>query len=102
MAEELVQLVAFNLNHKVRVKLTETGKEAMKENHRQLYCDWKQPPEFRPRKEDEEGWSEWQLWDLMNELGRYCIDGPDVPFEPSIRLEFPAPTVRVREEVRDG
>ena len=63
----------FNINNKVRVKLTDYGRQALARQHNGL-------------KEDAEGWSEWQLWHLMQELGHLCCLGCQVPFETTIQL----------------
>jgi hypothetical protein len=36
--------------------------------------------------EDGEGWSKWQLWELMNAFGDRLYNGCRVPFETKIRL----------------
>jgi hypothetical protein len=50
----------FNINDRVKVKLTLYGRSKLFEN--EFY--------FLPE-EDEDGWSEWQLWVLMEQLGKY-------------------------------
>lgn len=77
----------FNLNHKVRVKLTERGREVMTINHRKLWGEFRaEIVPVREVKEDAEGWSEWQLWDLMHEFGAHCYNGCRVPFETEIEI----------------
>jgi len=78
----------FNINHYVKVKLTERGRKILKEQHEELIRgplgilgDMKT---YKPKKEDGEGWSTWQMWDLMVTLGRYCYMGPMPPFETEI------------------
>ncbi len=73
----------FNINEKVRVKLTDTGRE--------IYL--KQWLETMPANilcklplEDEQGWSEWQLWGLMNTFGPHCRLGSVLPFDTTIEL----------------
>lgn len=78
----------FNLNEYVRVKLTKRGHELLEAQHRDLQAAVPAVGEYKPPKE-EEGWSRWQLWDLMSKLGKHCIMGPPVPFETTIEIEFP-------------
>ena len=76
----------FNLNDYVMVRLNDKGKKILKEQHDKLYA--RLPVEalrkYRPPKEDENGYSKWQLWTLMNELGHACFIGFDPPFETEI------------------
>lgn len=79
----------FNLNHNVRVKLTDVGRAAILKNHKNLFGD--RADKFAPRKVIEvEGWSEWQLWELMAEFGPYLSNGRPVPFETEIQMPVPA------------
>jgi len=57
----------FNVNNTVRVQLTPFGRERYREDYKELT---KRYPESLPS-EDADGWSEWQLWDLMATFGRY-------------------------------
>lgn len=79
------ETIRFNLNHHVRVRLTDFGRA---EHQRQ----WQDIAEltslpYTPPKEDAEGWSEWQLWSLMKTFGPCIYMGmPKVPFETDIEL----------------
>lgn len=42
---------------------------------------------YTPPKEDAEGWSEWQLWSLMQQLGNYIQLGDPNVIETDIKLE---------------
>ena len=55
----------MNINDTVKVKLTESGRKFI-----------------RKVQEDEDGWSEWSLWDFMETFGSmlHCK-----PFEPDIK-----------------
>jgi hypothetical protein len=77
----------INLNDKVRVQLTEHG--------RQVHWDeWKALAdhcllidlEYEPPVEDSQGWSEWLLWELMRTFGKHMCNGGSLPFEPAIVL----------------
>jgi hypothetical protein len=67
-------LASFNINYNVHVRLTEEGRNIL---HSQKVTV---PPE------DQNGYSRWQLWVLMNTFGPHLWNGAPVPFEPTIRL----------------
>ena len=73
----------FNINDKVRVRLTEKGRAALIKQHDD-YFEGRVP--YSPPKEDADGWSEWQLWSLMQDLGHLCRLGIDPPFETIIQI----------------
>ena len=95
----------FNINDKVRVKLTDFGRQALELDHSQFWANTTGRPApytYTPPKEDAGGWSEWQLWHLMQDLGRHCRIGGKVPFETTIQLlentpSAPAPEVPMSE-----
>jgi repressor LexA len=70
----------INLNDKVRVKLNDLGREIHKKEN-------DDHPEYQPPEEDENGWSEWQLWTLMRTFGPHMNLGVKVPFETTIELK---------------
>lgn len=55
---------SFNMNHKVYVKLTDKGKEVLKNHYR---------GEFH--KPDENGYYSFQFWVFMNIFGEYVYNG---------------------------
>jgi hypothetical protein len=65
----------FNINDKVRIKVTGYGCEILE--HKDLA--WLEKP-------DEDGWSEWQLWVVMETFGPYIHLGREVPFETTIEI----------------
>lgn len=79
----------LNINHDVKVKLTDYGREIC---HKQwsdtmTYFDRRDKFPYVPPKEDENGWSTWQLWDLMNTFGEVLYMGnPKLPFETEIEI----------------
>ncbi len=75
----------FNVNDKVRVKLTDHGRQALRRRHADLW-DGISPHQYEPPKEDAEGWSEWQMWDLMESLGHMWYMGGPPPFDTTIQL----------------
>ena len=89
------ELVGFNVNDKVRVRLKQKGRDELLRQHRELYTSLGRPDEwYRAPTEDSDGWSSWQLWDLMNRLGHLCTLGFDPPFETEIQFERPTPEPR--------
>lgn len=78
----------FNVNDKVRVKLTPIGKTIHAADHALFWasCGHPSPPEYQPPKEDADGWSEWQLWVLMEAFGKHMHIGCKLPFETAIEL----------------
>jgi hypothetical protein len=78
----------FNVNHKVKVRLTDHGRELHRANYISLFGHWpeKSRPEYILPVEDDNGWSTWQLHSLMNEFGRHMIMGCPVPFGTNIEI----------------
>jgi len=78
----------LNINDTVKVKLNDYGREYLRKQHEELFelCLGRVP--YNPRKEDEEGYSSWQLWDLMNTFGPATYLGAtELPFETEIVIE---------------
>jgi hypothetical protein len=55
--------VPFNINDEVRVKLTDYGRRVLRARHMEFYGG---QLKHTPKKEDNDGWSRWQLWDLLD------------------------------------
>lgn len=64
----------FNINHKVRIQLTDVGRKAWAEqgNH------WNPP--------DAAGFLTEQLWQIMQTFGPLCDNGAPVPFHTDIEI----------------
>jgi hypothetical protein len=79
------QYVTFNTNHTVRVKLTPIGRAELERQHEELRKSFPKlgPWTFRV---DDEGYTEFQLWSLMEQLGHLCHLGMQTPFETDIQL----------------
>ncbi len=77
----------FNINNTVRVKLTDHGRKIHHFQHLELN---KQMPRtrvpYRAPTEDAEGWSEWQLWHLIETFGPHVGMGMKQPFETEIEI----------------
>lgn len=77
----------ININESVRVKLTELGRRALERQHAEFLASTRaERPAYEPPEEDAEGWSEWQLWCLMQDLGHHCGLGRPLPFETTIQV----------------
>lgn len=77
----------FNVNDYVYVKLTDVGIEELERQHKELiehHPNYTSP--FIAPKTDDEGYSKFQLWDLMSRLGHLCKLGCRQPFETTIKL----------------
>lgn len=75
----------FNVNDHVWVRLTDEGREY----HRRWYGARYPMLPYRTPDESNNGWSRWQLWDLMASFGDGIHMGGRVPFETTIRLKEP-------------
>ena len=78
----------FNVNDYVRVRLTDRGRQIHRENFRKLnatlvlHADIK----YTPPPEDADGWSEWQMWDLMSTFGEHMWLSCEPPFGTDIQV----------------
>jgi hypothetical protein len=75
----------FNINHKVRVKLTDNGRGILSRKEH-AFSEAFDLPAKEPLVREVDGWSEWQLWDLMREFGPHIYNGCKVPFETEIEI----------------
>lgn len=78
-----MKFIDFNINHSVKVKLTESGKKHYIEWHLKLNvaCDC---PAI-----DNEGYCEFQMHDLMNIFGERIIMGCPLMFNTNIKIQVP-------------
>ncbi|NQT04172.1 MAG: hypothetical protein HQ580_19255 [Planctomycetes bacterium] len=80
----------FNVNNYVHVRLTESGKKELRRQYDELKREFPQVKHgHHSPKEDENGWSKWQLHVLMNRLGNIMNCGMNPPFETTIKIEAP-------------
>jgi len=86
-----MKFVSFNINDHVKVKLTDDGKEILRGNHAKLMNFYAKAPLIKidPLKieVDEEGYTRFQMWELMYEFGGHVGLGALVPFETTIQVE---------------
>ncbi len=82
--------VPFNTNDYVRVKLTTAGRFRVLQRHVELcnliLAQGGKPRPYSPVKEDAHGWSEWQLWSLMETFGPEMGMGKDLMFATNIEF----------------
>lgn len=79
-------MMEFNINEYVAVRLTDEGRAEHKRQHDELNAQFTKKLDYRPPKEDEEGWSKWQAWVLINTFGHMVDMGSMPPFETTIRV----------------
>ena len=75
----------FNINNYVKVKLTDKGREIVKKSrviYRAIGGDYSEVEIT----EDSDGWSKWQMWDLMSTFGSHMYNGCISPFETEIDI----------------
>jgi hypothetical protein len=78
--------VPFNVNEYVRVKLTERGVNILRRRHDRMADSFPNVGSFSEPKRDTEGWSSFQLWELMKNFGADIGNGLPVPFETTIEF----------------
>jgi hypothetical protein len=64
-----------NINNNIRIKSTDYGKRII--NQQQFPYLYE---------EDDEGWSDWQLWVVMFTFGKHMYNGAVLPFETEIEV----------------
>jgi hypothetical protein len=84
---EVVRMGEFNINNYVSVRLTDDGHKELKRQHDSLNLQLNgRLGEWKGVKEDADGWSRWQMWDLMNRFGHMLSLGSVMPFDPLIMV----------------
>jgi len=80
---------SFNINSTVKVILTERGKQLLEQDHNEFWGSRGMLDKFpyEPYKEDEDGYVKFQLWILMDKLGKYCVLGSEMPFDTVILID---------------
>lgn len=76
----------FNISNYVRVRLTDHGRQIHKQNTEAYGLGGVY---YRPPVEDDQGWSKWQLWDLMSVFGHSISLGCELPFDTTIEICSP-------------
>lgn len=73
---EKVDAFILNANDTVRVKLTDAGRAALKKAHEERF---EGKLEYHAPKEDADGYSRWQVWSLMADIGSQIYLGMSEP-----------------------
>ena len=80
----------FNLNEYVKVQLTDHGRAIHKKWFEDVWTDTKfslaPAIKYSPPTEDENGWSKWQLWHLMEIFGKHIGMGKPNVFRLTIKI----------------
>mgnify|MGYP003291933549 CR=1 FL=1 len=82
----------FNINNYVKVKLTKEGVKILKSQYNEMLKQMtpqarKSMVSFKKPKADKDGYSEFQLWELMKHFGKYMYNGNiNPPFESTIKI----------------
>lgn len=80
--------LTVNLNDYVKVKLTDAGREYLKQYAAEFNKQYPKVNIRMERKEDRHGYSRWQLHDLINTFGGGVAIGKDLLFETDILVEI--------------
>jgi len=80
---------SFNINSTVKIRLTEYGKQMLERDHIEFWGARGMLDKFpyKPPEEDEDGYVKFQLWSLMDELGKYCGLCREMPFDTVILID---------------
>jgi hypothetical protein len=76
----------FNINDSVKVKLNAQGVAIIEALHNEIYKMVKSPRPFHLPMVDEEGYTRFQLWDLMEIFGPHVGLGRICPFDTNIMI----------------
>lgn len=79
----------LNVNANVKVLLTEFGKQMLEQDHNKFWGSGGMLDKFpyEPYKSDADGYVKFQLWTLMDRLGKYCGLGCEMPFDTVILID---------------
>ncbi|MFK5282175.1 hypothetical protein ACI3PL_21705, partial [Lacticaseibacillus paracasei] len=73
--------INFNLNGYISVKLTEAGIKELERQHAELASQVPSIGKYVPYSVDEDGYTRFQGWNLMNRLGHMTHLCSDLPFQ---------------------
>ena len=79
-------MTVFNINNYVKVKLTEAGLDELRRQGMELREFCPRLHKYKEPKVDEDGYSKFQMHDLMKRLGHLCTLGCEPPFDTDILL----------------
>jgi len=78
----------FNMNNSVKVKLNDKGRAELRRLHSELEDSAGCKLEFKERGVDKNGYSSFQLHDLMYTFGHMMVMGCETPFE-TLNVKIP-------------
>lgn len=67
--------ISININNKIKVKLTDFGKSTLDKEVNKLKQISGAPDNYTPYETDDNGYTEFQLWQFMNIFGDYLYNG---------------------------
>lgn len=79
----------ININNRVRVRLNDTGREIFRLEREQSNANMRNAGYkgiLETHKKEEDGWSTWPLWELMQMFGPHISMGTPPPFDTTIEL----------------
>ena len=82
-------IVKLNMNDYVKVRLTDRGRELMQKDHEEFLASIPLRAQqaigpFKPPVADDDGYSRFQIWHLMQLFGPHISLGCVMPFDPEI------------------
>jgi len=80
--------INFNLNDCVRVKLTDAAVGILRADYERLMGRLTDRHPFVEPKRDADGWTEYQLWGLMQDFGPHIRLGVIPPLETTIQFRL--------------
>jgi hypothetical protein len=85
----------FNMNDRVQIRLTTIGRTVVANDDAEVRAVF---PSYGGMtvNEDADGWSEWQLWEVMQVFGPSIYLAGKPPFDTTIRILDPAPRTKER------
>jgi len=83
-------MIEFNINQTVKVKLIETGIRELGKQRQELKSRLPNSSSLEDyvHEPDEDGYTSFQMWSLMQHLGHLCQLGCEPPFETEILLDI--------------
>jgi hypothetical protein len=92
----------FNINDYVYIQLTDVGRAEHKRQYdklnEQLSGHLKEKYPYIPPEEDDDGWSQWQMWVVIQDFGGVTHIGFDPPFMTAVRFSSDSLTEHKHKE----
>lgn len=87
VGEKTAELLEFNVNYRILVRLTDHGRAVHKRQWDERAAGMPFYPAYEAPSEDAEGWSEWTTWVLMDTFGGSMGPWNELPFETTVRFK---------------